>query len=185
MINCPKCGREFTCTCHNAKPVSDPVQPCAVKPGGLWVQVLDDLGQGIQGVSVSADGVKTTDSGGFASWDPLPAKTYQVELQPLSDQLKEKYQLPAKTSTDATVTDGAIAYVTFTLTRLPLTWIEIVMVGEDNSPVTDVKYRITLPNSEVREGSLDGTGKVRIDNIPPGQCEVTFPELDTEAWSKA
>ena len=65
------------------------------------------------------------------------------------------------------------------------TWIEIRMVGEDNKPVPNVAYRILLPSGEKREGQLDGDGLARVDNIDPGTCVVTFPDLDMEAWQGA
>ncbi len=185
-INCPRCGREFVCTCRpSTAAVGSVVEPCVVKPGGIWAQVIDQAGDGVPGVKVSVDGsVKVTDSSGFASWDPMSPKTYQARLEPLTGQLQEKYRPPATDTADATVRAGAVTFVSFTLTpNQELTWIEIVLLGEDNSPVGGVKYRVKLPNAEVREGSLDGSGKARIDKIPPGQCEVSFPDLDRDAWS--
>jgi len=64
-------------------------------------------------------------------------------------------------------------------------WIEIVMIGEDDSPVPGVKFKVKLPNFEIVQGFTDGRGKARIENIPvAGNCEVTFPELDKDAWAK-
>jgi len=65
-------------------------------------------------------------------------------------------------------------------------WIEIEMVDEDKRPVPGEKYRITLPDGEtVAEGTLDDKGFARVDGIDPGNCKITFPELDKEAWEKA
>ena len=62
-------------------------------------------------------------------------------------------------------------------------WIMIEMVGEDDSPLKDEPYHITLPDGSVKEGNLDGKGSVMIEDIlVPGDCIVTFPELDSEAW---
>ena len=67
----------------------------------------------------------------------------------------------------------------------PKYWIEIVLVDEENAPVPRAKYFVNLPNSDVVQGFLDGNGKARIDNIPvPGNCQVTFPDLDMDAWVK-
>lgn len=62
------------------------------------------------------------------------------------------------------------------------TFIAIRMRGEDGQPVPAVRYRITLPDGSAQEGLLDDQGSARIDGIQPGQCEVTFPELDGSAW---
>lgn len=64
-----------------------------------------------------------------------------------------------------------------------LTWITIELVGEDDKPIPGERYRIELPDGTVREGRLDGSGLARVRGIEePGQCVVTFPDLDEEAW---
>ncbi len=63
-------------------------------------------------------------------------------------------------------------------------WIEIEMVDEEDEPVPGEKYKITLPDDSVTEGTLDGNGFARIEGIEPGTCKITFPELDKEAWEK-
>jgi type VI secretion system secreted protein VgrG len=65
-------------------------------------------------------------------------------------------------------------------------WIEIEMVDEDNNPVPGEAYSITLPDGEtVAEGTLDDKGFARVDGIDPGTCQITFPDLDQDAWEKA
>jgi hypothetical protein len=66
--------------------------------------------------------------------------------------------------------------------RAPLTWIEIRLIGEDDLPIPNERYRVLLPDGSTREGRLDDKGKARVDGIDPGECEVTFPTLDEEAW---
>lgn len=66
----------------------------------------------------------------------------------------------------------------------PITWVEIVLLGEDDSPIPYEKYRVTLPNGDEVQGFLDEAGTARIDHIvPPGQCMVNFPALDQDAWA--
>lgn len=64
-------------------------------------------------------------------------------------------------------------------------WIEIELVDEDDEPVPGEKYKVTLPDDSVAEGTLDDKGFVHIDGIEPGTCKITFPELDKDAWEKA
>ena len=64
------------------------------------------------------------------------------------------------------------------------TWIEIEMVDEEDKPVPSKKYKVTLPDDTVAEGTLDGNGFARIEGVEPGTCKVTFPKLDGEAWEK-
>jgi type VI secretion system secreted protein VgrG len=61
-------------------------------------------------------------------------------------------------------------------------WVEIQLVGEDGKPIPDEPYRLTLPDGSVEEGTLDDKGLARIEGFERGECQVTFPELDKEAW---
>ena len=64
-------------------------------------------------------------------------------------------------------------------------WIEIVLVDEDNNPVPGEHYSITLSDNTVADGTLDQNGFARLDGIPSGDCKITFPELDKDAWQPA
>ncbi len=64
-------------------------------------------------------------------------------------------------------------------------WIEIKLVDEEGNPVPGERYRVTLPDgSTLAEGTLDEKGFTRIDNIDPGTCKITFPDLDASAWRR-
>jgi hypothetical protein len=65
----------------------------------------------------------------------------------------------------------------------PASWIEVQLIGEDGAPVPNETYAITLPGGNVVSGSLDRDGRVRVDPIPPGNCKVSFPKLDQDAWT--
>lgn len=62
-------------------------------------------------------------------------------------------------------------------------WIEIALMDEDGTPVSGESYRVKLPNSRVLTGNLDSRGVARIEGIDPGTCQVTFPDLDQDAWN--
>ena len=64
-------------------------------------------------------------------------------------------------------------------------WIEIELVGEDNQPVPGERYRVKLPDGSVDEGVLDQKGFARIEGFLPGACEISFPDLDQDAWEDA
>lgn len=64
-------------------------------------------------------------------------------------------------------------------------WIEIELVDEEDEPVAGEKYEIKLPDGSVAKGTLDGEGFARVDGIDPGTCDITFPNLDKDAWEKA
>jgi type VI secretion system secreted protein VgrG len=61
-------------------------------------------------------------------------------------------------------------------------WIEIELVDKDQKPVPGERYRITLPDGAVAEGTLNEKGFARVDGIEPGTCQITFPNLEKEAW---
>ena len=65
------------------------------------------------------------------------------------------------------------------------TWIEIELVGEDNQPRPGLRYRILLPDGSSSEGTLDDSGVARVDGIDSGNCVVSFPDLDKDAWEPA
>jgi hypothetical protein len=64
-------------------------------------------------------------------------------------------------------------------------WIEIVLVDDEGAPVAGERYRVELPNGEIREGRLGVTGKARLSGIDPGRCKVTFPLREPSWWFPA
>jgi|RhiMethySRZTD1v2_1073278.scaffolds.fasta_scaffold18282_8 hypothetical protein len=50
-------------------------------------------------------------------------------------------------------------------------------------PVPGAAWEVKLPNGEAVEGRLDGNGKTRLEGLDPGQCTVTFPELDRRGFA--
>jgi hypothetical protein len=63
-----------------------------------------------------------------------------------------------------------------------LTWVEFELLDIDGNPVPSVAYQVTLPDGSMRNGTLDNQGMVRFDNIDPGQCEITFTDIDGREW---
>jgi type VI secretion system secreted protein VgrG len=62
-------------------------------------------------------------------------------------------------------------------------YIEIKLVDNAGKPVPGEPYKVTLPDgTTVADGTLDDKGHARVDNIDPGSCKVTFPNLDKDAW---
>jgi hypothetical protein len=61
-------------------------------------------------------------------------------------------------------------------------WVAIRMIDLAGKPARGVQYRIRLPDRSIEEGVLDADGSARIDNIMTGQCAVSFPGLDKDAW---
>ena len=64
-------------------------------------------------------------------------------------------------------------------------WIEIQVVGNDGVGIPDQDYLIVAPDKTEHTGRTDMLGVARVDNIPAGQCLVSFPKLDKSAWHRA
>ena len=63
-------------------------------------------------------------------------------------------------------------------------WIAIKLEDEEGKPIPGERYRITLPDGQtLAEGSLDEKGEAKVENIDAGNCKVTFPDLDKDAWN--
>jgi hypothetical protein len=65
------------------------------------------------------------------------------------------------------------------------TWIAIRVLDEDGNPVPDVAYSVTLPDGSIMTGSLDDQGFARFDEIDPGQCQISFPEIHAKEWKRS
>jgi len=64
-------------------------------------------------------------------------------------------------------------------------WIELKLLDEMDEPVPGERYRVKLPDGSLSEGTTDEKGEARIDNIDPGNCEISFPNLDKDSWEEA
>ncbi len=62
-----------------------------------------------------------------------------------------------------------------------LSWVEISLEDEDGLPVAGEPYKVVLPDKSVAVGTTDDKGHVRIEGFDPGQCEISFPNLDQSA----
>lgn len=51
-------------------------------------------------------------------------------------------------------------------------WIEIKFKDEKGKAIGNKKYKIYLSNGEVRKGQLDGNGRTKEKNIPPGRVKI-------------
>lgn len=61
-------------------------------------------------------------------------------------------------------------------------WIEIILVDEEGKPMPGVRYRITPPGGNPVEGRLNEHGQAGLYQIEPGNCKITFPDLDKDIW---
>ncbi len=152
----------------------------SLKVGGSCV-VVDSSGVTIKGATVVIDGGMTKiNSGPGTAADVLGS--YAVWTPPA----------PAAPVAAGSAVAGSVVAVT--PHKPPQTaeekaqkpsWIEIELVDEDGAPVPGERYRIELPDGSVAQGTLDAKGVARVEGIEPGNCKITFPNLDKDAWEKA
>jgi type VI secretion system secreted protein VgrG len=64
------------------------------------------------------------------------------------------------------------------------TYIDIKLTDEEGMPVAGERYRVTDSKGKVFEGSLDANGFAHVTGISPGECEITFPNMDESAWNR-
>ena len=64
-------------------------------------------------------------------------------------------------------------------------WIEVELLDEAGKPVPGEMVRVELPDGSVSTGTTNDKGVYRVAGIDPGNCQVTFPDLDEKAWEPA
>jgi len=64
-------------------------------------------------------------------------------------------------------------------------WIEIRLIDMNDQPIANEEYRLELPDgSLVEKHKTDADGRARIDSIDPGNCKISFPNLDSRDWQR-
>jgi hypothetical protein len=63
-------------------------------------------------------------------------------------------------------------------------YVELELEDADGNPLSGATYEIAAPDGSVHKGTLGITGKVRVDRLPEGACEVTFPSMGKNPRSR-
>jgi type VI secretion system secreted protein VgrG len=66
----------------------------------------------------------------------------------------------------------------------PTHYIEIKLLDMNGNPVPGERYRVTVPDGRVAEGTLDENGYARVEGFDPGQCRIEFPDMDETVTSE-
>lgn len=74
---------------------------------------------------------------------------------------------------------------TFTVDPAKTSWIELVLVDENDEGIPGEPFEVETPDGSVCAGVTDPDGFARVDHIDPGTCIITFPRLDKDAWAPA
>jgi hypothetical protein len=67
----------------------------------------------------------------------------------------------------------------------PTSWVGIQLEDEEGEPVVGQRVRIKLADGAVRESVSDDKGRIRMDGIPEGNCQVEFVGIDASDWRAA
>ena len=62
--------------------------------------------------------------------------------------------------------------------------IDIQLVDEVGNPIAGERYEITTPDGKIRRGTTDANGRAHEGGLLPGQCQIAFPRLDSDAWER-
>jgi len=127
-----------------------------------------------------ADKIKQTQN----SFPPQPPGA--VAACPFKPSVSKTPALPLDAKTAYTLTQKMMK--TLGVSRAEIVkekkaWIEIILVDAEGKPMPGVRYRLTPPGGGAPvEGRLNEHGQAGLYQIEPGNCKITFPDLDKEAW---
>lgn len=67
----------------------------------------------------------------------------------------------------------------------PTSWVGLQLEDEDGEPVAGQRVRLKLADGSIRESVSDERGRLRLDGIPVGNCQVEFVGIDGSDWRAA
>jgi hypothetical protein len=68
----------------------------------------------------------------------------------------------------------ALGPETTTSEEAPKDFFEAIVKDAHGKPAAGLAYKLRTPDGKWREGKTDGSGKVRVDDIDRGYCELSF-----------
>ncbi len=57
------------------------------------------------------------------------------------------------------------------------TWVSIKLIDVKKKAIANEEYEITTPDGKTHKGKTNASGIAKIDDIPEGDCKVSFPKL--------
>jgi type VI secretion system secreted protein VgrG len=162
--------------------VIEGMQGITLKVGGNSV-VIDPAGVTVKGSVLTLDGSLTNINSGPGSPPASGQAGSAVSPMAVTDAAEADTAQPGEVLKPPP--PGTTPHNQSQATESQTSWIEIELVDEEDNPVPGQAYRVTLPDGQtVAEGTLDHNGFARIEGIEPGTCQITFPNLDQDAWQK-
>lgn len=147
---------------------------------GNFIQIDD------KGVTIVAAAVNINSGGAAMTWEwdspdtltlPRAADTTEFgrnvryQQPPADDEQLKVEKLPPR--------DEAEPVETIT------SWIEIELVDEEGRPAAGEEYSLVRPDGQTRQGRLNEKGQARVGLPEPGECQISFPNLDRDVWERA
>ena len=166
MAVCSHCGTALNCPDHGTHPKIGVAEECPLnKLGVIWIEVVDEQGRHVDGVSVEAGSRRTTSSG-FAHFDPVPAgSAYVAKIAgPLPGTHKDTHALPKALEQPAIVVqNGQITLVTF---RLRAIVNPVIVIAKKAVAVKGAKQAVELKADRAFSGKgtltcVSGADKVK------------------------
>lgn len=172
---CPTCGTtkvSWTTTFRATRLFVIP------RKGEAWVELelRDALGSSLGGTRYRVVGLMgdvhegALDEAGFARVDEVSEGLCKITFPDL-DGAEWDWEVPRSVAPE-----GAGA------PREAPAWVELELLDTDGEPLAGERYRVVLPDGEVREGKLDASGRAREESPQAGTCKVSFPDLDQAEW---
>ncbi|MCF6287292.1 MAG: hypothetical protein L3K26_19230 [Candidatus Hydrogenedentes bacterium] len=168
----------------------------AVEPAEAVAPELADEADPGQVAEVRAEQIEAeTGKYGTKKVSPYKAPTAdEQEAEAKKAEKQKKKQKKARSEADEEISEEAaeeearseqLMVVQETTVKKTVDWIEIELVGMDDSPIAGMPYEVILPDGKtVDRGTLDTKGKAKLVGIASGNCQISFPELDQEAWEE-
>lgn len=61
-------------------------------------------------------------------------------------------------------------------------FLEIELKTPDGKPIAGERFSAKLPDGSTVAGYTGADGKAKVDGVPKGQAQVSFPDMDKDAW---
>lgn len=178
MAVCSHCGVSLSCPTHEDHPVEGVAEQCPLnKMGLIWVEVVDEKGNHVNGSAVQASGGSGVTKSGFAQFDPVPSgRDYTAQIDTVPESHKDTHALPLKKDqTGISVQNGQIKLVTFKLRAIVK---PVITIAKKVVAVGGKKQAVVLKADRAFSGKgtltvESGATKVKLHK---GSAEVALAE---------
>jgi hypothetical protein len=126
--------------------------------------------------------------GAIAAIDGLSGSTEHLATEQLKARVADalaRERLIAFRTSSPTVVESLVKVEPMGPSEDDSTWIEIELVDQDKEPVANERYIIETSDGRKIEGTTNASGRAREEGVKPGDCKVSFPDLEASSWKAA